>query len=296
MKNIKKVFNYITWIPFAVSIGAFILYLRYYFQIGIAANSVVSAQVNLIMDRYLKVGLFSLFIGLVILFINRISKLIFNEDKYYEEKYPWMNEKNNIKTLEEEFRENASKEIEEKVIKKEDYVIQENYNSDEQIQKDMKDNKVLKARFIDGSKEEKMLEILTDEDEELEVLSLDNVVLMPEVKRQTVIKVDSSKVRIDGFKKCPKCGNLLVDEAVICVHCGILLDESLKTKKIVKKEENYVKVKQKKKFNSVRFAINSIIILLGLIAIILMCNKIQEQKKINESKMTMKTTVEKINK
>lgn len=293
MKNIKKVFNYMTWIPFAVSIGAFILYLRYYLQIGINESSFVSAQINLIMDRYLKVGLFSLFIGLLILFINRISKLIFNDDKYYEEKYPWMNENNNVQSLEEQLKIKAEHEIEEKVVD-DDYVIEENYNSDEQIQKDMKANKVLKARFIDSSNEEKMIEILTDEDEEIEVLNLDNVVLMPEVKRQTVIKVDSSKVRIDGFKKCPKCGNLLVDEAVICVHCGVLLDESIKTNKIVKKEETWVK--KKRKFNTVRFAINSIIILLGLIAIILMCNKIQEQKQINENKMTMKSTVEKIKK
>lgn len=293
MKNIKKVFNYMTWIPFAVSIGAFILYLRYYLQIGINESSFVSAQINLIMDRYLKVGLFSLFIGLLILFINRISKLIFNDDKYYEEKYPWMNENNNVRSLEEQLKINAEHEIEEKVTD-DDYVIEENYNSDEQIQKDMKANKVLKARFIDSSNEEKMIEILTDEEEEIEVLKLDNVVLMPEVKRQTVIKVDSSKVRIDGFKKCPKCGNLLVDEAVICVHCGVLLDESIKTNKIVKKEETWVK--KKRKFNTVRFAINSIIILLGLIAIILMCNKIQEQKQINENKMTMKSTVEKIKK
>lgn len=288
----KKVMNYFIWIPFAVAIGAFILYFRYLFEINLFANTPVTAQVNAIMDRYLKIGLFSLFVALLILLVNKISKLFFNNDKYYEENHPWTKENTIEDTKEEPVTiEENDLEVEDVITETEendDYIIRENIITNDKISEDIKNNKVLKARFIDRN-EEKMIEILTDDEEEIEVLSLDNVVVMPEIKRQTVIKVDSSKVKIDGFKKCPKCGNFIVDEAVICVHCGILLDKSLKGK------TDGVRRKDKKIFNPVKFAINGIIIILGLIGIILMCNKIEDQKIINESNINSQTNIESIN-
>lgn len=263
----KKVLNYFIWIPFAVSIGAFILYFRYLFEINLFANTPVTSQVNAIMDRYLRIGLFSLFVALLILLVNKISKLIFNDEKiYYEENHPWTKKEEDEK--EADTKESVS--IEEK-NDKDDYIIREDIPVNDKIKEDINSNKILKARFIDKN-DEKMIEILTDEDEEIEVLSLDNVVVMPEVKKQTVIKVDSSKVKISGFKKCPKCGNFIVDEAVICVHCGILLDESLKGK------VDGTKRIKKKKFNPVIFIVNFLIIILSLFLIFLVSNKIINQK------------------
>lgn len=263
----KKVLNYFIWIPFAVSIGAFILYFRYLFEINLFANTPVTSQVNAIMDRYLRIGLFSLFVALLILLVNKISKLIFNDEKiYYEENHPWTKKEEDEK--EADTKESVS--IKEK-NDKDDYIIREDIPVNDKIKEDINSNKILKARFIDKN-DEKMIEILTDEDEEIEVLSLDNVVVMPEVKKQTVIKVDSSKVKISGFKKCPKCGNFIVDEAVICVHCGILLDESLKGK------VDGTKRIKKKKFNPVIFIVNFLIIILSLFLIFLVSNKIINQK------------------
>lgn len=263
----KKVLNYFIWIPFAVSIGAFVLYFRYLFEINLFANTPVTSQVNAIMDRYLRIGLFSLFVALLILLVNKISKLIFNDEKiYYEENHPWTKKEEDEKVV--ETKESVS--IEEK-NDKDDYIIREDIPVNDKIKEDINSNKILKARFIDKN-DEKMIEILTDEDEEIEVLSLDNVVVMPEVKKQTVIKVDSSKVKISGFKKCPKCGNFIVDEAVICVHCGILLDESLKGK------VDGTKRVKKKKFNPVIFIVNFLIIILSLFLIFLVSNKIINQK------------------
>ena len=263
----KKVLNYFIWITFAVSIGAFILYFRYLFEINLFANTPVTSQVNAIMDRYLRIGLFSLFVALLILLVNKISKLIFNDEKiYYEENHPWTKKEEDEKVA--DTKESVS--IEEK-NDKDDYIIREDIPVNDKIKEDINSNKILKARFIDKN-DEKMIEILTDEDEEIEVLSLDNVVVMPEVKKQTVIKVDSSKVKISGFKKCPKCGNFIVDEAVICVHCGILLDESLKGK------VDGTKRVKKKKFSPVIFIVNFLIIILSLFLIFLVSNKIINQK------------------
>ncbi len=260
--KLKKIMNYLMWIPFAIAIGSLTLYFKYFFEVKVISTVAVTGLINVAMNRYLKIGLFSLFIGLLLLFVSKLSKLLF-EDKYYNETYPWTNLENYNDNKVEEKQIDEIKEIKEI---KEDIIIN-NVNNSSKLSKDLNSNKVLKARFINKN-DEKMIEILTDEDEELEVLSLDDVVVMPEVKKQTVIKLDSSKVNIEGYKHCHKCNNLVDKDAVICVNCGVLLNDKIKTKKHL--------------FNPISFAINLIIILFGIIAIIILSNKIVEQKKINE--------------
>ena len=294
----KRILNYFLWIPFAVAIGAFALYFRYLFEVKFISTVTVTALVTTAMNRYLKIGLFSLFIGLLLLFISKLSKLIFNEDKYYNERYPWTD----IDKYKEETKKQSTIDKTEKVQKQikvteppveeasetvyenvnDEYKININPNVSNKIANDIKSDKVLKARFIDKD-DEKMIEILTDDSEEAEVLSLDKVVLMPETKKETVIKVDSSKVHIDGYKHCPKCKGLVDEDAVICVNCGILLNDKFKKN-----------MNKKHIFNPISFAINAIIIILGIIAIIVMCNKIQDQKTINESKVGSKTSINEI--
>lgn len=274
----NKILNYLMFIPFAIAIGAFALYFKYLIQVKVISTVVVTSLVNIAMNRYLKIGLFSTFIGLLFLFTNRISKLFFSES-YYKEKYPWTNYK--VETEENTKIENTIDDIEETITDNEDYIINMNSNVSDKISNDIKNEKILKARFIDQD-EEKMIEILTDEDEVKEVISLDKVVIMPEVKKQTIIKIASSDINLKGFMHCPKCNNLISDEAILCVHCG----ESLKKEKINKIN--------KPKFNPIIFAVNSIIVLIGIIAIIIMLNKISEQKTINESKVNSKTNINEI--
>lgn len=326
----KRILNYFLWIPFAISIGGFALYFRYLIDVKFISTVAVTGVIKAAMDRYLKIGLFSLFAGFFLLFFNKLSKLIFNEDKYYNETYPWTNVDNyevketdklstlNLKEIqshikvEEPLIEKTQTineiKVEEKIIdtpkiveeikvdeplveklknepefiKEKDYIINLKSDSEEKIVKDIKSDKILKARFIDRD-DEKLIEILTDDEEELEVLSIDKVVLMPEVKKETVIKVHSSNVHVDGYKHCPKCKNLVDEDAVICVYCGILLNDKFKKK-----------MEKKHPFNPISFAINALIIIFGIIGIIVMCNKIQDQKAVNESKVGVKTNINNI--
>ena len=301
MNKISKIISYCIWIPFAVSIGAFILYLRYYLQIGLDANSIVSAQVNLIMARYMRIGLFSLFIGLLILFINRLSKFIFNGDKKYIEEHPWM-DKNNVNNDKDEEFMNFTQSVDESVNisneeltdaisidKKEDeedifeedmfnainskkeveYIINDNPSIDNSLSNELKEEKILKARFINNN-EDKMIEILTDDEEVNEILSLDEVVIMPEIKRETVIRVSSDNVILKNYKKCPKCNSFVSVDQDVCTNCGIFL----RKQQIVKNKSNNI-------FKLV-FDIITIILCLGLILVL--CDKIQKQKMINDEK------------
>lgn len=275
-----KIINYLLFIPFAIAIGSFLIYFKYLIQVKVISTVPVTSLVNIAMNRYLKIGLFSTFIGLLFLLTNRISKLLFNKS-YYDEKYPWTNYKKEVKKEPKTLVENTIDDVEETIKDNDDYIINMNSTITDKISNDIKNETILKARFIDKD-DEKMIEILTDEEEVNEVISLDKVVIMPEVKKQTVIKIAASNINLKGFKHCPKCSNLISDEAVLCVHCG----ESLKQEKVTKTN--------KIKFNPIIFAINSIIVLLGIIAIIVMLNKINEQKTINESKVNSKTNINEI--
>lgn len=292
MNKIKSILNYLLWIPFGISTGAFVLYFRYFFTGKSTPDVEVINAINLVMERYLKIGLFSLFVGLLLVFINKISKVIFNEDKYYNEKYPWTDLKNNVNTnekinnlspekeeksfeVENELPEDEYKEDSAEFAVESDYIINEIEESNEPIAQDLKNNDKIEARLIE------------DDANSLETLIEEKIETALEEKRQTIIKVDSSKVKIDGFKHCPKCSNLIVDDAVICVHCGILLDESLRERVI-----NQTVINNKnKKFNLASLAINAIIILVSLIIIILLCSKIGTQKTENEANLNTQSNL-----
>lgn len=285
IKKINKIIGYFVWIPFAVSIGAFILYFKYLFTLKFAANVSINGAINVVMDRYLKIGLFGAFLGVLLVFINKISKVIFNEDKYYHEEYPWTNaaktrkelklekkiKKQEAKAEEEKIENNNintdtnNNPVKEEIEKQEKYIINETLNSNDKFIKDLNNNNIVKARLIDNE-DNKKVEVLEDIN--------DNRIILPESKNQTIIKVDSSKVRIDGFRHCPKCKNLVVDEAVICVHCGVLLDKNFTEKSLKMK---------KSKINKDKLAINMIIIIVCFIGIILLCHKIESKKSINDA-------------
>lgn len=302
MKKLKTITGYLLWIPFAVSIGAFALYFKYLFTVKKADTAITSA-INQVINRYYRIGLFCLLVGLFILIINRLLKIIFNEDKYYAEKYPWVKnamDKKIIKKnkkINKSITENNIPEInntEEKIIddnkiivnelneennyeKEDKYVINENKVVYDKIASDLDEDKIIKARFIEDNHDKNIEVLSNDNEEETEILNLDSVISVPERKNQTIIKVNSSKVKIDGFIHCPKCNNFVVEDAVVCVHCGVLLDESLRNK--INKNKKNVKVR---KFNGVKFAINAIIIIICFMVIVLLCHRIESQKKLND--------------
>ena len=74
----KKVFKYLLWLPFAVSIGSFVLYLRYIIMFKLDSNIIVTDQIKNTLNGYLIVAFTSLFIGLVIILFKKIMNLVHN--------------------------------------------------------------------------------------------------------------------------------------------------------------------------------------------------------------------------
>ena len=68
--NKKKLFNFILFIPFAIAIGAFILYIKLYLDIKGASKVTEIMEVTLV--RYRNIGIFCLVIGIILLFVKTL--------------------------------------------------------------------------------------------------------------------------------------------------------------------------------------------------------------------------------
>lgn len=77
----KKILNYLSFIPFAVSLGALIIYLVYALQIKINKSVVVTDELTARLKTYLIIALVSLFIGLLIILIKKIYNLFKTDSK-----------------------------------------------------------------------------------------------------------------------------------------------------------------------------------------------------------------------
>ena len=71
MKN-RKLINFIIFIPFAISIGAFILYLKYLFTLKGAKTIKITELMEVSLVRYRNIAIFCLLIGVILLFIKTI--------------------------------------------------------------------------------------------------------------------------------------------------------------------------------------------------------------------------------
>lgn len=71
MKN-RKFINFIIFIPFAISIGAFILYLKYLFTLKGAKTIKITELMEVSLVRYRNIAIFCLLIGVILLFIKTI--------------------------------------------------------------------------------------------------------------------------------------------------------------------------------------------------------------------------------
>lgn len=242
MKNITK---YLFWLPFGVAIGAFALYLRYIITIKTNSNVIVTEAVSNTLNTYLIITFIALFIGLLLVFLKKIINLNDNSVKDYKE---------NI-----ELGENYRKVIENKSINTINYEKK-------------------KSNFISDIQNNDIVRI------KLSNPIIDNIVkgTIESSNKDINLKLSDSDVNyIKDKKECPKCKNIVDKEAVICVHCGILLDESLRNKEKVVIQETKVKDKTNNKFKIPKFLVNIFIIILCIFLIFLIGNKILNQREIN---------------
>ena len=68
----RKLINFIIFIPFAISIGAFILYLKYLFTLKGAKTIKITELMEVSLVRYRNIAIFCLLIGVILLFIKTI--------------------------------------------------------------------------------------------------------------------------------------------------------------------------------------------------------------------------------
>ena len=68
----RKLINFIIFIPFAISIGAFILYLKYLFTLKGAKTIKITELIEVSLVRYRNIAIFCLLIGVILLFIKTI--------------------------------------------------------------------------------------------------------------------------------------------------------------------------------------------------------------------------------
>lgn len=77
----KKILKYLSFIPFAVCIGALVVYLICTVQIKLNNTIVVTNELTSRLKMYLIIALVSLFVGLLIILIKKLYNLFKNENK-----------------------------------------------------------------------------------------------------------------------------------------------------------------------------------------------------------------------
>ena len=275
----KKLTDYLLWLPFAVSIGALILYLRYFIMFKLDSNLVMTDKVKETLNGYLIIVFISLFVGLLIIFCRKIFDLIKSGEKVT----------NNNKKVE-----NIPEKIVEDTVtvnnSDDDFInaiensarVLTNVDNESNFMRYVKTNKVIKVKLSEPIMGPSVKGKVVDTDEDIEILLLDDDIVGNNV--------------MDSIK-CPKCNKIVNKDAFICTNCGILLNKSAlndivdfnKEEKIYKKEELEVKTK---KFNFGVFAANFLIIILCIFLIFLIGNKIVNQRNENYSNMNVINEIE----
>lgn len=260
----RKIFNFIIFIPFVLSLGAFILYFKYMSEIKAVGALKVTELMTTSLVRYRNIGVFCLAIGVFLLFIKTILSY-FTID-------------NNYSVREER--------VLDKISSKQEFE-EKKYTFDESnIINDLLNGQTLIANFYNGNKIEKLVKFknYNKENNTIEFFDLtkENETINEPVKKEYIVQKEES---YDGryFKKCHKCNNVIAKDAPMCVHCGTILikEEKKETKSI---------------FSPVIFVINIIIILLCIILFLLCFNAISKQSKINRGYFNINTIQKNINK
>ncbi len=271
----KKGLKYISWIPFGISIGALILYLRYFIMFKMDANIIVTDAIKATLNQYLIVVFVSLFVGLLFILFDKLKSLKETSKKVVES--PLIKEENeeNLNEIDQEFInaiENSSRVL--------------TSNNESNFMKYIKSNKVIKVKLSEPVLTTTLKGKIVDTDEDIEILLLDEDIEELNMKKNVVNPI-----------KCPKCGNVLDEDAFMCTNCGVILNKEIlnsiithynnrnKLKQEIKKEE--VIIAKKRKFNIIRFFANLLIIILCLFLIFLIGNKIMNERENNFNKMNI---------
>ena len=261
----KKLINFIIFIPFAIAIGAFVLYFKSLFTIKGASKVTEIMEVSLV--RYRNIGILCLAIGVFLLFIKTLINY-FRIDDEVEVRNERVLDKISSKSYEDNTK----------------YSFNEN-----NIINDLLNNQELKAIFYNGKVTEKIVKFKNyDKDKNIiefydytkeqpvKKVAEERKVIAEPVKKEYVTKRDNYDV--NNFKKCYKCKNIIARDSVICVHCGTVLKPS----KLNNSNKNTA-------FNPVRFVVNLIVILLSIILLLLCFNSISKKTKINRNNLNIQT-------
>lgn len=255
----NRLFNFIIFIPFAIAVGAFIIYFRLLFSLKGAGK--VTNLIGASILRYRKIGIFCLLIGIILLFI----KTIFDHFR--------------LDMSDEARDERVLDRISNKQINEEaTYTFNEN-----NIINDLLKGQTLIANFYNDKKTEKLVKFknYNKDNNVIEFYDLtkdEKKTVIAEEKKVEYVKTENYDPK--KFERCYKCNKVVAKDAVMCVHCGTMFEK-------VKKEET------KTRSNPVVFIINLIIILLCIILFLLCFNTISKQSKINRGYLNI-NTIEKI--
>lgn len=236
----KKYSRYLEWIPFAICLGALLIYIVYTIQIKTNPAIIVTDQLVSTLKTYLIIALVSLFIGLLIILIKKIRKLSRPTVKSYV--------RHTIR--EENVVEQPRVVVEEPKVVEQPRVVVEETKAVEQPKVVVEETKIVTEPKV----EEKvvMAEPIIEEK------------IVHENKKQYIYKLEGVV--------CPECGNSISSKAAICPHCGILFDEEI-IKVIKKYEKGKTKVRRK---NSLMVTLaNILLIILFIFLIFLIWNPIK---------------------
>lgn len=77
----KKLLNYLSFIPFAVCLGSLVIYIMYIIRIKINPSIIVTEKITSMLRVYLMISLISLFAGLLIILVKKIYNLLKVDNK-----------------------------------------------------------------------------------------------------------------------------------------------------------------------------------------------------------------------
>lgn len=278
----KKVLKYLSWIPFAISIGALVLYLRYFIMFKLDSNLVMTDKVEETLNNYLILVFVFLFIGLLIILFKKIFNLVNTKDNSIKEITKKDKEDNNVIN-------NVNNQDFINAIENNSRTLL-NINEESNFMKYVKSNRVIKVKLSEAISSQTIKGKVVDTDEEIEILLLDDD-----------LEYFNNKNEIIDAVKCPKCNNVINKDAFICTNCGILLNKEVLNDIVLdfNKEKhvntnNYVDTNtnieiKPKKFNFAVFAVNFLIIILCIFLIFLVGNKIINQRQQNYNNMNIVT-------
>lgn len=280
----KKVLKYLSWLPFAISIGSLILYLRYFIMFKLDSNLVMTDAVKETLNNYLILVFVSLFVGLLIILFKKIFNLV-NTDSENKVKEVIKNSDSNNEVLNDANNQEFINAIENN--SRTFCTINEESN----FIKYVKSNKIIKVKLSEPITGQSLKGKIIDTDDDIEILLLDDDIQYFNNKNDVIDSI-----------RCPKCNNVVNKDAFICTNCGILLNKNaindialnFNNSKIVDENNNVHKNEnieiKPKKFNFITFSVNFLIIILCIFLIFLVGNKIINQRNQNYNNMNVVTS------